>query len=78
LRWLRRLPQGALLYIYLGKLEQKNRSNVVYEDVLVAAGDIRPTRHLGRNGNVQTGAAGLLSPARRTQPREAVGFVTRT
>ncbi|MEZ4508426.1 MAG: hypothetical protein R2912_01165 [Eubacteriales bacterium] len=42
------LCAGALLYVYLGKLEQQKEVKVVYESVVVAAQLFRHIRRLRR------------------------------
>jgi hypothetical protein len=71
------LAAGALLYIYLGKLEQKNEVTVVYEDVLVAAADIPAYSAITEEMvTVKQVPQGTSHPLADTHPAEAVGFVT--
>lgn len=71
------LAAGALLYIYLGKLEQKNEVTVVYEDVLVAAADIPAYSAITEEMvTVKQVPQGTSHPLAARTPAEAVGFVT--
>ena len=71
------LAAGALLYLYLGKLEQQNEVKIVYEDVLVAAQDIPAyteiTEEMVAVKQVPQGSSHALA-ARSTA--EAIGYVT--
>lgn len=68
---------GALLYVYLGKLEQQKQVQIVYEDVVVAAEDIPAytsiTAEMLTVKQVPEGTAHNLA-ARAVA--DAVGFVT--
>ncbi len=59
------LTAGALLYFYLGKLEQKNEVKVVYENVWSRA-DIQATLPSRGNGN---GHSVPQAPLTRSPPR---------
>ena len=71
------LAAGALLYIYLGKLEQQSEVKVVYEDVLVAAADIPAYSAITEEMvTVKQVPQGTSHPIAARTPAEAVGFVT--
>lgn len=71
------LTAGALLYFYLGKLEQKNEVKVVYENVLVAAADIPAYSSItAEMVTVKQVPQGTSHPLAARTPEEVVGFVT--
>lgn len=71
------LAAGALLYFYLGKLEQKTEVKVVYEDVLVAAADIPAYSSVtAEMVTVKQVPQGTSHPLAARTPEEVVGFVT--
>lgn len=71
------LAAGALLYLYLGKLEQQKEVEIVYENVLVAAQDIPAyseiTAEMVTVRQVPQGSSHVLAAR---SPLEAVGYVT--
>ena len=71
------LCAGALLYVYLGKLEQQKEVPVVYEDVVVAAEDIPAfTQITAEMVTVKQVPEGTSHPLAARTAAEAVGYVT--
>ncbi len=71
------LCAGALLYVYLGNLEQQKQVQVVYEDIVVAAGDIPAftpiTAEMVRIKQVPQGTG---HPLAAHTLQEVIGYVT--
>lgn len=71
------LCAGALLYFYLGKLEQQKQVQIVYEDVVVAVGDIPAfTQISAEMVQIQKKPAGSSHPFAARTLDQVVGFVT--
>lgn len=71
------LCAGALLYVYLNKLEQQKQAPVVYENVVVAAGDIPAfTPITAEMVQVRSVPAGTSHPQAARTLEEVVGYVT--
>jgi len=71
------LCAGALLYVYLGRLEQQKEVPVVYEDVVVAAEDIPAfTPITAEMITINKVPQGTSHPLAARSAVEVVGYVT--